>query len=97
MRKLEKGTYITDNGFIIHHDTTIEGECKWQITHGNQDIARAYELEGFDVLHSTLREAREYCSDLSPEDLSLVKVDNEWVHEDLVEEAEEEESIDEEE
>lgn len=97
MRKLEKGTYITDNGFIICYDPTIEGECKWVITHGNQDIARAYEGEGFDCLHRTLREAREYCSDLTPEDLSLVKVDNEWVHEDLVEEAEEEESIDEEE
>ena len=47
-------------------------------------------------MHRTLREAREYCCDLSTQDLSLVKIGNEWIHEDLIEEAEEAESEEEE-
>ena len=60
MKKINKGHYQLTNGFEIYLDITIEGQCKWVVSHPDADVFARYEEEQYDQLFATLYEAKMY-------------------------------------
>ena len=64
MTKLSKSHYQLQNGFEIYLDITIQGQCKWVVTHADEEVLAKYEEEQYDQLFATMYEAKMYVIDI---------------------------------
>ena len=62
-KRIAKGYYQFENGFVIYFDKSIEGECKWVINHEDPNKIEEFLNDENDQLFSTLKEAIIYIQD----------------------------------
>lgn len=57
-KRIAKGYYQFENGFVIYYDRSIEGQNKWVINHDDYNKIDKFISEGNDQLWATLTEAK---------------------------------------